>query len=257
MQRRNFVKAVAALAAIPAVQAVASPLEQNAKSKKEIYEWRIYTLKDSGADFDAFLAGTLVPAYNRLGVTVGAFSLFRKEEVEKRHILFIYKDISAYLHVKHAIWEDKVFRSAAQVFYDATAPKPAYSNYEAYLCEAFDKIPVHRNPDKDRTLLEIRIYRSPNEEANQRKMRMFNSAEIDLFDKVGINSVAYGEVFAGPRNPAIMYLTWYKDEPTRAAAWKRFSDSDEWKRISKLPEYAYTATDNTSTFLEPLPYSQI
>jgi hypothetical protein len=257
MQRRNFVKAVAAIAAMPAVEAVASPLDLNAHSKKEIYEWRIYTLKDSGVDFDNFLSKTLIPAYNRFGVMVGAFSLFKKEEVEKRHILFIYKDIFAYSHVKHAIWEDRVFRAAAQSFYDATAPKPAYANFETYLSEAFDKIPVHRNPDKNRTLLEIRIYRSPNEEANQRKVRMFNVDEINLFDKVGIHSVAYGEVLAGPRNPAVMYLTWYKDEPTRTAAWKRFIESEEWKRISKLPEYAYTATDNTSTFLEPLPYSQI
>jgi hypothetical protein len=41
------------------------------------------------------------------------------------------------------------------------------------------------------------------------------------------------------------------------AAWKRFSESATWKRISKLPEYAHTATDNTSTFLAPLAYSQI
>jgi hypothetical protein len=257
MQRRNFVKAVAAIAAVPAIEAAASPLGRKVNSSKEIYEWRIYTLIDSGAAFDVFLSETLIPAYNRLGVTIGAFSLFKKEEVEKRHILFIYKDISAYFNVKHVIWEDKTFRAAAQPFYDATAPKPVYSNFETYLSEAFDKIPVHRNPDKGRTLLEIRIYRSPNEEANQRKIRMFNVDEINLFDTVGINSVAYGNIFAGPRNPAIMYLTWYKDEPTRTAAWKRFIDSDEWKRIKSLPEYAYTATDNTSTFLEPLPFSQI
>ena len=50
---------------------------------------------------------------------------------------------------------------------------------------------------------------------------MFNKDEIDVFDKVGINSVCYGEVLAGPIMPAVMYLTWYKDEPTRNAAWDK------------------------------------
>lgn len=257
MQRRNFVKAATALAALPAVDIIAAPFKDDVKSKKEIYEWRIYTLTDSGSDFDTFLEKTLIPAYTRQGIQVGAFSLFKKEEVEKRHILFIYPDMPTYFKVKHLIWTDKTFRFAAQSFYDASAVKPAYTSFETYLSEAFDKIPVHRTPDKSRTLFEIRIYQSPNEEANQRKVKMFNAGEIDIFDKVGINSVAYGEILAGPRNPALMYLTWYKDEPTRTAVWKAFVDSDEWKHISQLPEYAHTATNNTSTFLSPLPYSQL
>ena len=93
--------------------------------------------------------------------------------------------------------------------------------------------------------------------ANQRKVAMFNKDEIDVFDKVGINSVCYGEVLAGPIMPAVMYLTWYKDEPTRNAAWDKFRAHPDWQRIKNLPEYAYTATRNTSLFLSPLPYSQI
>lgn len=60
---------------------------------------------------------------------------------------------------------------------------PGYSNFETYLCEAFDKIPHVCMPDKNRTMLELRIYHSPNEEANQRKVKMFNVDEIDVFDK--------------------------------------------------------------------------
>ncbi|KAA6306689.1 hypothetical protein EZS27_036103, partial [termite gut metagenome] len=85
----------------------------------------------------------------------------------------------------------------------------------------------------------------------------FNVDEINIFDKVGVNSVCYGEILSGPRMPALMYLTWYKDEVARAQAWEKFGAHPEWVRIKSLPEYAYTATNNQSIFLSPLPYSQL
>jgi hypothetical protein len=57
--------------------------------------------------------------------------------------------------------------------------------------------------------------------------------------------------------PALLYLTWYKDEETRNEAWKKFVSHPEWKRMSALPEYAHTATNNQSIFLSPTPYSQL
>ncbi|OAV67947.1 hypothetical protein Barb6XT_01246 [Bacteroidales bacterium Barb6XT] len=256
MQRRNFVKAVGIMAAVPAIQGIASPLAP-ASAKKEIYEWRIYTLTGSGDLPDAFFKDVLIPAYNRFGIQAGAFAPYKKEEEEKRHILFIYPDLETFHTVKKEIWNDAVFRKDAQPFFDASASSPAYAAFDTYLSEAFDRMPVHRTPDKSRGLFEIRIYRSPNEEANRRKVKMFNADEIDIFDKVGVNSVCYGEVFAAPRMPSVMYLTWYKDETARAEAWAKFGAHPDWQRIRALPEYAYTATDNQSIFLSPLPYSQL
>jgi len=259
MERRNFMKLAGALAAVPALSVVpAFGREASANAGgKEIYEWRVYTLTGNGAELDAFFKDVLIPAYNRKGVKVGAFKLFKPEEQEKRHVVFIYPDIAAYLKVSTDIWDDATFRTAAQGFFDTSAPKPAYSNIETYLSEAFSKIPIHRNPDPSRTLCEIRIYWSPNEEANKRKVKMFNNDEIAVFDDCGVNSVLYGDILAGPRMPALMYLTWYKDEPTRTEAWGKFGSHPEWRRISRLPEYANTATSNTSIFLAPMPYSQL
>ena len=259
MERRNFVKLAGALAATPALSILPAFGSETsiAANGKEIYEWRIYTLTGDGAVLDTFFKDVLIPAYNRKGVKVGAFKLFKPEEQELRHVVFIYPDIATYLKVKTEIWEDSAFRSAAQRFYDTTAPQPVYSNFETYLSEAFSKIPVHRNPDSSRTLLEIRIYWSPNEEANKRKVKMFNEGEIAVFDQCGINSVLYGDILAGPRMPALMYLCWYKDEPTRAEAWRKFVSHPDWQQLSKLPEYANTATNNKGIFLSPMPYSQL
>lgn len=224
---------------------------------KEIYEWRIYTLTKDESRLDRFYKETLIPAYNRKKIKVAAFSPYKPGEEVKRYFLFIYPDLATYKKVTDAVRQDADFRRQAQAFYDETAASPIYSNQETYLCEAFEKIPVHRLPDPSRSLFEIRIYWSPNEEANQRKVMMFNKEEIDLFDKVGINSVCYGDILSGPRMPALIYLTWYKDEPTRAEAWKKFANHPDWKAMKDRPEYAHTATNNQSIFLTPLDYSQL
>jgi hypothetical protein len=224
--------------------------------EKEIYEWRIYTLKENGAEIlDRFFKETLIPAYNRQGVTAGAFKLYNETD-SVRYLLLVYPNMEKYIEVKHEIWNDRVFRASAQSFYEQTAPNPVYSEFETLLCEAFDKIPKMLSPDKGRTLFELRHYKSPNEEANQRKIKMFNVDEIAVFDKVGINSVCYGEVLSGSRMPSLIYLTWYRDEPTRNAVWSEFVKHPDWLRIRDMKEYAHTATDNKNRLLSPLPYSQ-
>ncbi|MDR1918259.1 MAG: NIPSNAP family protein [Tannerellaceae bacterium] len=256
MQRRDFVKTAGLLAAVPALKGVAAP-GQSAAKEKEIYEWRIYTLPAENAELDAFYQGVLIPAYKRKKVTVGAFKPYLKTEKIQRFYLFVYPDLATYHKVKLDIWKDAQFRKDAQPFYDASASKPVYSEFESFLCEAFDRVPQLIKPDKSRTLFEFRNYKSPNEEANQRKVKMFNIDEIAIFDQVGVNSVCYGEVLAGPRMPSLIYLTWYKDEPTRDEAWKKFGAHPDWLRIRSLPEYAHTATDNKNLLLAPLPYSQL
>lgn len=248
-----------ALAATPvlATNPAASHLAATGAGEKEIYECRIYTLNGDGDALDRYFRQTLIPAYNRQGVTAGAFKPYKPEDGAQRYLLFIYPGIAAYLKTKTALWNDQAFKSAAQPFFDATASQPAYSAFETILSEAFDKLPAHRKPGTERSLFEFRVYQSPNEEANRRKVKMFNADEIAIFDQTGVNSVLYGEILAGPRQPALMYLTWYKDEPTRNEAWQKFGAHPDWQRIRALPEYAHTATNNKSTLLTPLDYSQL
>jgi hypothetical protein len=224
--------------------------------KKQIYEWRIYTLTGDGAVLDDFFKETLIPAYNRCKIPVGAFSLYGQEEKEQRYLLFVYPDLQTYNEVRQAVWNDKDFLDAAGPFFETTAPNPVYSVYETYLCEAFDKMPEMRMPDKSRSLFEYRCYHSPNEDANLRKIKMFNAEEIDLFDKVGIHSVCYGEILAGTHMPALIYLTWHQDEATRTSAWDAFRDHPDWARMKNDPAYQYTATNNQVQLLSPMGYSQ-
>ena len=141
MQRRHFMKLTGMLATLPAIKGIAATSEKPAPSGKQLYEWRIYTLEGDADGLDGFFRDTLIPAYNRKKIKAGAFVPYKKEEKERRLLLFIYPDITTYHQVKRTIWDDTVFRKAAQPYFDKTAPNPAYFNFESFLCEAFDKVP--------------------------------------------------------------------------------------------------------------------
>jgi len=230
--------------------------EESDGAKKQIYEWRIFNLTGDGAILDDYFKGALIPAYNRCNVSIGAFKLVNPEEADQRYLMFVYPDLQTYNKVRQEVWNDPVFQNAARSFFETTAPNPVYSSFETYICEAFDKIPEMRIPDKSRTLFQYRNYYSPNEEANKRKIKMFNAEEIDLFDKVGVNSVCYGEILSGTRMPGLIYLTWYQDEETFSKVWKDFGSHPDWKQMSSKPEYRNTATNNIIKLLSPMPYSQ-
>jgi len=259
MERRHFIRMSGALAAFTAAEAVAGTKAVGKAASRNIYEWRIYTLKEGGSPLlDAFHSDTLIPALKRQKVKTGYFKPLKAEEAELlRYSLFVYADWDAFHKVKSALWQDAAFTKSAQPYFDATAPKPAYSEIQTFLCEAFSGIPTFKQPAAERTILEFRNYKSPNEEANRRKIKMFESGETAIFDKAGIHSVCYGNVIAGPRMPSLVYLTWHKDEATRNEAWKNFSASPEWQSLRVMPEYANTATDNKVVLLSPLPYSEI
>jgi hypothetical protein len=256
MKRINFFIFLSALT-FSFLNATNGSIDNTEAATKQIYEWRIYTLTGNNTKaLDDFFEKSLIPAYNRYNIPVGAFSNFKPEDGEQRYLLFVYSDLETYNRVRQAVWNDEEFLKTAMPFFETSAPNPAYLPYETYLTEAFDKIPKIRVPDKSRTLFEYRNYWSPNEEANQRKVDMFNVEEIDLFDKLGINSVFYGEVLSGTRMPALIYLAWFEDEDARNTAWSTFRVHPEWIEMRDRPQYKNTATNNTSKLLSPMNYSQ-
>ncbi len=227
----------------------------------EIYEWRIYTLAE-GADpalLDDFFRDVLIPAYERCGVAVGAFAPageYPEFPAGARYLFMAYSDIETFHRVSRQVREDADMMAAGAGYFDASAAKPAYTKLETYLCESLAGAPKLHRPAASGGLFELRIYRSPNMEANERKIKMFENGEIAVFEQVGIDAIYYGRTLAGSRMPSLTYLTWYRDAAARNEAWAKFGVHPEWQKMRALPEYANTATDNLSRLLTPLPWSK-
>lgn len=226
---------------------------------KEIYEMQVYHFNNGGdrSSCERYLTEALIPYMNKNGVKVGAFGEYSRNEPPVVYLVLVYPSHPDWHRIRKAMWQDQSFMAASQTYFRDTAERGLYTRYESYLLEAFNTIPRYRQPDASRGLIELRIYESHNEEAGQRKIRMFNDEEIALFDQMGLHCLLFGEVIAGPQMPALAYMLWFEDMNEREANWKRFAESAEWKHMREKPEYAHTVSRVNRIFLVPLAYSQL
>lgn len=258
MQRRNFLKATAAVAAVTATGSVLNAKNAPAPGD-EFYEFRIYQLTGGGAKntLKSYFTDALMPLFKKFNVRLGAFEELDKEEPPKVYTLFAYPSAQVYYEMQQYLVTDTDYLSAAKSYFELPAAKPVYERYETFLMDAFDAIPILKLPEKNRGLFELRTYESYNEDAARRKIAMFNDEELPLFEKVGLHPVFFGKIMAGKFMPALMYMLWFKDMDEREANWKKFVDSQEWKTMSGKAIYADTVSKVRKKFLVPTDYSQI
>jgi len=258
MQRRNFLKATAAVAAVTATGSALNAKNIPAPGD-EFYEFRIYQLTGGGAKntLKSYFTEALMPLFKKFNVRLGAFEELDEEEPPKVYTLFAYPSAQIYYEMQQYLVTDTDYLSAAKSYFELPASKPVYERYEAFLMDAFDGIPNLKLPDKERGLFELRTYESYNEDAARRKIAMFNNEELPLFEQVGLHPVFFGKILAGKYMPALMYMLWFKDMDERKANWKKFGESPEWKAMSGKAIYADTVSKVRKKFLTPTDYSQI
>ena len=257
MERRDFIQKSVITAAAVAGTGFSSSAAQAPKSK-EVYEFRVYHMRRNLSPLENYLSKALIPALNRLGSkNIGVFSELSKSEPAKVYMLIPYASFEAYGKAVMDLRSDKQFAEASSDYNKIPADQLVYERYDSSLMLAFDGVPKVVVPSKDQKLFELRIYEGYSEDAVKRKVSMFNNGELDIFDKVKINPVFYGENIAGKGLPCLTYMSVYKDMETRDEAWKAFLSHPDWQRMSKMPEYANTVSKIHRIFLERTPYSQI
>jgi len=90
-------------------------------------------------------------------------------------------------------------------------------------------------------------------------MKMFNTAEIDIFKRTGLRAVFFGETMVGSSMPSLTYMLAFADMEERTRTWAAFAGDPDWKKLSTTPGYtdAETVSNITNVILTPTPYSQI
>ena len=88
---------------------------------------------------------------------------------------------------------------------------------------------------------------------------MFNTAEIAIFRRVGLNPVFFGESLTGSLVPNLTYMLGFDDDEQRKQNWKKFGGDPEWRKLRAIPEYMdkNIVSNITNVMLKPAPYSQI
>ena len=262
MKRRAFVKSSLLLTSLSSLIS-AEGKTNTKKSKQEFYELRVYTIKNETQEkiIDNYFQSAAIPALNRLGSkNVGVFKELKPEGLTKIFVLIPFASLDDFLKVEEKLFKDAAYQQAGSAYLVAPATEPAYDRIESSFLKAFVKIPRIEVPPNKPRIFELRRYESASETAGKKKIEMFNDAgEIDIFKRVGMTPVFFGETLIGGMRPNLTYMLTFDDMDEHDRNWKTFGADPEWKKISSMPEYANSKIVSriTRTFLTPTAFSQV
>lgn len=263
MERRKFLTASSLAGA--AAWAGWTETALAGESSQEFYELRIYEMPGGTRKnlLQDYLAKAAIPAWNRIGIKpVGAFNVVSGANSQELFVLLPYPSMEAFLGAPAKMAADAEYQKAAAEYLGVPIENPAFLRYQSSLLLAFKQIPRLRLPaqtaENKPRIFELRTYESHSEKAALKKIEMFNEGgEIELFDRVGLKSVFFGQMLIGPRQPNLVYMTVHDDMAARDKSWAVFGNSAEWKKLSGDPAFANTVSAISIVFLRPASFSQI
>jgi hypothetical protein len=256
IKRRDFIAGSVATAAV----AVGAEAEET-PTEREYYEVRKISLasKEKRDPFLDFMGSAYIPAANREGAQkVGVFVSYEDIDYDV-YTVTPFPSAAAMVNLKGKLLKDKTFQEKGDAFLNAPFADPAYTRMESLLMLAFTHMPKLEAPEKKASrVYEMRIYESHSVLFGQKKIHMFNEGgEIELFRKVGLAPVFFGEALVGPRLPNLTYMVSFEDMEAHAKNWKSFIEHPEWIQLKEDPYYKDTVSNITKVFLKAADCSQI
>jgi hypothetical protein len=260
MKRREFLAASGAAGLLPLAAATAteSPAGQRAYLELRLYHVDSQQQRDG---LEAFARDAAIPALNRLGIApVGVFFPAEKD-LSPVYVLMPHKSVDSVTTVVERLSQDSEFLSRGAAFLQAPASAPAYRRMESSLLVAFTGMPQVDVPIKSPgRIFQLRIYESPSEMTGQKKIEMFNDAgEIDIFRRVGLHPVFFGEAVVGSKMPNLTYMLSFESAQEMQENWGKFGKDPGWERLKGMDEYAdkKILCNITNLVLKPAACSQI
>ena len=258
MTRRSFIPS-AASAATAGLGAADAP-------KNSILELRYVRLRNSAENqrqrTSDFLEHAALPALQRAGAgPIGMFSSSIGPDTPFLMTLVSFPSLTAMEQIRDKVAADAQYQKALAAF--DGQPGLSYVRIESSLLRTFDGMPqVEVPPSEGRRgarLFEVRMYESNNSSTLARKLKMFNSGEIAIFKRLGMQPVFFGQTIVGPKMPNLVYMLSYDDLAAREKAWRAFGADPEWKKLRETPGWsdAEIVSNITNFLVTPLPFSPI
>ena len=237
----------------------------SAGGNREYIAIRVYHAADAAqlSAVDNFLQAGLVPALTSAGFNrIGAFAAIDNDTAkDKRLYVFVPFRSLAQLQQVTDVANTALTTAGAAPYTNAAYNSPPFTRFETIILQSFTGMPVVKasgvQGDLAERVYELRSYESATEALHQNKVRMFNSGEVDLFQRLGFNAVFYGQVVAGSRMPNLMYMTSFASKAARDEHWKMFGSDPQWKQMSSDPQYQNNVSHIDITFLRPTTYSKL
>ena len=191
----------------------------------------------------------------------GAFGNVIGEDGPYYVTLTQYASLAAMQDVLAKLKTDEVYaRELAKLSAGAGLP---FVRVESSLLRSFNGMPrvampssAEKHPPR---IFELRTYESQTFLTLDRKVGMFNGGEMQIFERLGMRPVFFGETIVGPKQPNLKYMLSYDDLAARDRLWHAFGTDPEWKKLSSEPPLkdAEIVANISNVILRPLAFSPI
>jgi len=236
------------------------------QQSRDYYELWIYHVRRGRQHelLSEFFRKAWLPAMNRIGIApIGAFEVMVGPENPSIYLLLPFKSLDLLATLEARLAADSEYQTTGAAVINAPATDPAYTRAESSLMLAFEAMPHLRPPDfgarqPDR-VFELRIYESHSKKANAKKIEMFNTGEIGIFRRTGLQPVFFGETLIGQKLPQLTYMLVFDSMASHDKNWGTFTADPEWRKLSTTPGYSdgEIVSNISNVFLRPTTYSQI
>lgn len=230
----------------------------------QYFELRVYTTKSADQQklINDYWQDAAVPAYNRMGISpIGVFTELEDSPTNHIYVLIPFDSPDAFAAVPGKLANDADYQKAASDYLNTPKSAPAYVRFESSLLVAFDgmkHLAVPRSTaEKKPWVFELRMYQSHSESKGNNKVKMFNSGEIPLMQKVDLSPVFFGQMLVGVEMPNLVYMVSSENKEAHAVHWKAFFDDPIWKKLIADPQYKDNVSKVINTFLKRTSGSQI
>jgi hypothetical protein len=259
MERRELLAALSASALIGSEgRAVGAP-----NTFLEVKTWRFHNSQENQPPKVAdYLEAGLAPALQRAGAKLaGAFSNVIGPDGPYYLTISEFSSLAAMQEALRMVASDETHSKELQKL-SAGSAFP-FVRVESSLLRSFDGMPAVAVSDigekRPPRIFELRTYESQSFLTLTRKVGMFNAGEMQIFQRLGMRPVFFGETLVGPRQPNLMYMLSYDDLAARDKLWHDFGSDPEWKKLSGRPELkdAEIVANISNVILRPLTFSGI
>lgn len=241
----------------------ASAAPDSARGFLEIATWRLHNSDEEQSKRVAeFLQNGLFPAVTHAGAKpVAALSNLIGPDGPSLFSIVEYPSLAAMQNTLAALAADKEYEKASQTL--ATGAGMPFVTMESSLLQSLSVLPQAAIPTDAATrkprIFELRTYQSQSMAARVKKIGMFNSGEIGVFQRLGMRPAFIGESVIGPRQPNITYMLSFDSLAEREKLWGAFGSDPEWKKLSAPAELkdAQIVANISNVMLRPLPFSPL
>jgi hypothetical protein len=229
----------------------------------ELKVWRLHNSDENQATRVAdYLQSGLAPALSRNGAKLtGAFSNVIGEEGPYYVTLAEYPSLKAFEDVFTALRSDPAHERELEKL--SSGSGVPFVRVESGILRSFDRMPEIAFPDaaekRPPRVFELRTYESQSFVTLRRKVAMFNNGEMQIFQRLGMRPVFFGETIVGPRQPNLHYMLSYDDLAARDTLWHAFGTDPEWRKLSTQPQLSdpQIVANISNSILRPLTFSMI